>query len=575
MANSTQCENKQVQAPRIVAETMIFSGGQKLELAENDTVVFVGPNNAGKSACLREIASFLGPATDQNVVNSIQFRKIGTNSDFRDFLDQNAVVTGGANPQYSGFGYSFATSHSNFFEQKGSNFRFIVGFFVSQLETKSRIGGADASGQIRLFQDPPNHPIHLLMQDSDLENEMSELFKRAYDKELFVFRAGGSEFPLFVGSKPKLAPGVDALSRQFVTEAIEHAQPLSKQGDGMRSFCNVMLRTLLSTHHSMQILDEPEAFIHPPQARLLGEYLSQKRKSHSQLFVATHSAAILEGLCASPNHDVRIVRITRKEDENFIHEIEPLLARKITTDPTARFSRVLEGLFYRNVIITEADADSLFYNATLGVDEVSESRNLDVLFLHGAGKSRIADMAELLISANVNTSTIVDIDIIRDTAVFKKMFEIFGGDWQEISSEVASMQKHVSQKKPPLSVSQVRRLIDSHFEGLDETSAFTNQNKSSVQTILKQTSSWEFIKTAGRSAFSGAIAQDFAKVCLKASEVGIWIVPVGEIEGFCRTASLRHGPAFVQDVLEARDLATDPELREAREFMKTIAKTLD
>jgi hypothetical protein len=38
----------------------------------------------------------------------------------------------------------------------------------------------------------------------------------------------------------------------------------------MRSFATVLLYVLAADTHSVQFLDELEAFLHPPQARLLG-----------------------------------------------------------------------------------------------------------------------------------------------------------------------------------------------------------------------------------------------------------------------------------------------------------------
>ncbi len=41
--------------PRLFFRTITFSDGTELELEEDDIVLFVGPNNAGKSAARREL----------------------------------------------------------------------------------------------------------------------------------------------------------------------------------------------------------------------------------------------------------------------------------------------------------------------------------------------------------------------------------------------------------------------------------------------------------------------------------------------------------------------------------------
>ena len=52
--------------------------------------------------------------------------------------------------------------------------------------------------------------------------------------------------------------------------------------------------------------------------------------------------------------------------------------------------------------------------------------------------------------------------------------------------------------------------------------------------------------------------------------LGLFIVPVGELEGFARSVG-GHGPRWVNSVL-IRDLANDPELEGAREFVKKVLK---
>lgn len=49
---------------------------------------------------------------------------------------------------------------------------------------------------------------------------------------------------------------------------------------------------------------------------------------------------------------------------------------------------------------------------------------------------------------------------------------------------------------------------------------------------------------------------------------GLFVVEVGELEGFVRTVG-NHGPAWVNQVLQ-RDLRADAELETARQFVRTL-----
>jgi len=50
---------------------------------------------------------------------------------------------------------------------------------------------------------------------------------------------------------------------------------------------------IVVSERDITLLDEPEAFLHPPQMRRLSETLSSEVKG--QLIVATHSSDILRG----------------------------------------------------------------------------------------------------------------------------------------------------------------------------------------------------------------------------------------------------------------------------------------
>lgn len=80
------------------------------------------------------------------------------------------------------------------------------------------------------------------------------------------------------------------------------------------------------------------------------------------------------------------------------------------------------------------------------------------------------------------------------------------------------------------------------------------------------------MKRSGRSALpAGETIKHFDTLSEKCGAHGLWIVPVGEIEGFCRSIG-SHGPGFVEKVLEERDLETDSELQDARDFIGKIWK---
>jgi energy-coupling factor transporter ATP-binding protein EcfA2 len=556
--------------PRLSFETITFSDGTVLRLEMDDIVVFVGPNNAGKSATLRELESWVMRSISGLVVKNATMRKVGTQADLKAYLDANAQKSGdSANLYYGGIGYNIHHSHVSYFDQQSDRHP-VAPFFAKRLTTEGRIQDSNAAPAIALFQAPPSHPIHILLMDPELAKEISDKFRHAFGKDLTPFRAGGSNYPLYVGDKPAVPSGKDELSREFVDAIQTSNVMLEKQGDGMRSFAAVMLHVLAAQTHSIQFLDEPEAFLHPPQARLLGRHIAENRPGNSQLFISTHSTDILEGLVDGGSDKVRIVRLRREGDVNHVKELDNEKTKAVAKDTLARFSRVFDGIFFEHVVICEADADCMFYQSILNLSSISGDRRPDVLFVHTAGKHRMAKLADTLRSLDVPVSVIADIDILNEEGTFRDLFQKLGGDWTALNTHWKTVSDAVLKQRPPLNAEQVVGLVSEQLKSITGTGEFPEEKERAIKEIFKTVSPWSALKRSGRTALpAGEPIKHFDALNKLCSKHGLWIVPVGEIEGFCRSIG-SHGPRFVEKVLEERSLDADPELQGAREFIREI-----
>jgi energy-coupling factor transporter ATP-binding protein EcfA2 len=556
-----------VSRPTLSFEKITFSDDSTLALDEDDIVVFVGPNNAGKSAALRELDQWIGRETGGVVIKSASVTTVGNAHDLQSFLELNSQKTiNGTETYYGGIGYNISQNHVQFFDHP-TNRHYVSAFFAQRLSTERRIQDSNAAPGIFLFHAPPSHPIHLLLMDDELAADISQKFRHAFGKDLTPFRGGGNNFPLYVGNKPSPVPGKDELSREFVDQLQRTNVLLDSQGDGMRSFAAVLLHALAADTHSIQFLDEPEAFLHPPQARLLGRYLAESRRNKSQLFIATHSTDILEGLIEGGLDKVRIVRIRRDGSVNRVKELSKDQTRTVSNDTLARFSRVFDGIFFEHVVICESDADCMFYQSILNLRSISGDRRPDVLFVHTAGKHRMAKLADTLCALDVPVSVVADIDILSEEGTLKRLIEKLGGDWQVIRPHWKAVSDAVIAQRPPLNASQVVTMINDETNGVTGTGEFPQDKERAIKRIFKTISPWSALKQSGRTALPGGEpTKQFDQLHAKCAEIGLWIVPVGEIEGFCRSIGL-HGPGFVEKVLEERNLETDDELKDAREFI--------
>ena len=80
---------------------------------------------------------------------------------------------------------------------------------------------------------------------------------------------------------------------------------------------------------------------------------------------------------------------------------------------------------------------------------------------------------------------------------------------------------------------------------------------------------WGQIKKIGKAGFTGDEPAAYEKVENLCKSVGLFVVPVGEMEGFVKTIN-KEKKEWVYEVLEHYDLASDPKLEEARRFVKAV-----
>lgn len=232
-----------VEAPKVTFENLTFSDGTVVALDEADIVVFVGPNNAGKSAALRELEEYIGSSARKTIIIAVSLRHTGTGNQLVAYLEQQNRKRGDVkNCDYLGFRFALrAENVENWFATRLDVLRPL---FCLRVATETRITDSNPAGAIPILDEPPSNPIHLLYADETIEHRISGYFQRAFDQELIVFRAGGSQWPLLVGSRPQLKPGEQIYGAKYNERLRASSIPLQQQGDGMRSFASVILHLL-------------------------------------------------------------------------------------------------------------------------------------------------------------------------------------------------------------------------------------------------------------------------------------------------------------------------------------------
>jgi len=550
--------------PNIWVSKIQFANGQTFSFSRDDITVIVGPNNCGKSQTLKDLHHLLeGAQNNLPLVLKIELESLGSDEDFATWVEARTNKAG--NFSFPTFGQMPPHVLHNAWAERShgyiSQLRTIVEKYLQTEDRLMLVRPATAHS----LDEQATMPLQAIFDDDDMQIKISKVFERAFGQNLVVHPRASKSITMHVGKRPTPPPGKDRLSAEY-QRAVGALPRIETQGDGYRAFTGILMNILVS-NFDMFLIDEPEVFLHPPQAVMMGKLLAKETPANKQLFISTHSSDIVRGLLDQAASRIRVLRITRNGDKSEIKELNAENIKKVWNNPLLRYSKILDGLFHDGVVICEGDADCRFYAAM--TDAVSEDiATPDLAFVYGAGLSRLPTIINALKPLGVPVRVVTDFDILREDDGLKSIFESLGGDWSSIREPVQKIQKAINAKKPEIPKSDALKEIEKVFAAESGTS-LTDKMIRAVKATLKKASAWSEAKRSGKTFIpSGEATTAYFKLVADLKAVGLYVLDVGELESFCKSIG-GHGPDWVVQVLE-KDLLQDSELQSARDFASEL-----
>jgi hypothetical protein len=408
----------------------------------------------------------------------------------------------------------------------------------------------------------------MLYADRGLERKLSDICFEAFGVPLTLARIPGSQINLHVGAT-EFEDSIDPDPRYM--QAIREMPLLQEQGDGMRSFMGLML-AIVAAAYPVILLDEPEAFLHPPQARLLGRKLAEESVGRAQVIAATHDSDFLSGALDVAGASVSVVRLTRKGNVNRTSSLAPKQLREMWNDPILRYSNILDGLFHRGVIVCESDSDTRYYGAVLDAARTGAGKPPhDLLLTQCGGKHRMPVVLRALKAVNVPAAAVADFDVLREEALLRRLVEAAGGDWASFADDWRVVEAQVRAKERAVSTDYVREQVANVLDAADAT--LSRGEVARIREVTKIEDGWSTTKESGVGGLpQGDATARGTDLLDHLSEIGIFVVPVGELERW-HTKIGGHGPSWVVDVLVAR--LHEREDAPSRPFIESVASYLE
>lgn len=525
-------------------ETIKIKSGQIIKL--NKISVLVGANNVGKSQTLRDIQQRMqiGLASKPVLLDEINFKKPENYEDlFFGLLvkdSPNSIgnkVLSGINTNLTQLeSFEFSPDHFRYQFNQKDNIDFVLGnlskFKVSHLDASSRLQLVKTTSSFNPDTESPQNIIQNLFNHPENETLLKRAFNQAFNMDIMLDYSGLKDFCLRVAKSFPEIPE-DPRKAYLVTKQFNI---IDNQGDGFRSFVGIILSILFSKDRIV-LLDEPEAFLHPAQARFLGKWIADNSELlDGQLLIATHNANFLNGILSS-NKYVDIYRLNRNDDETIYNLIPPDATEKLAKSPMLSSQRILESIFHKGVVVCEADADRTVYQSVASLVH----NNQEVLFVHSHNKQTLKDVASLLIDAKIPVVVVSDIDLLNDENDFKQLIETLSGT--KISSEMLGKRDKIAEVINKLPDKEV---LDALRENLKELLGQLENNehsfdgaKGAINRVRSEITKWKSPKNNGIEGFPTEIQELVANMIIELKDINLFIVPVGELEGWMKLGTTR------------------------------------
>ena len=552
--------------PKVYISLLFFNDKHAIITKKNDIIVFVGPNNVGKSQALRDIWNAVDHGVIGTVIKSVLVRK-DSRKRIKEYLRAISDIKGeGPNAFYYGFNYSFPEMAINniFLNHLGA----CREAFICHLGTEDRLLVCKPPETIEL-NGVPQHPIHQIVKQPYYRETLTHYFKKAFGIPLVPNSQHGKTIPLCLGDIPPRTEvqGDDAQEMaEWYAKRLEEYPVLHEQGDGMRSFAGVLLHLSIDFYHTF-LIDEPESFLHPPQATIMGQVIAELLRNDQQAFISTHSQCVIKGLLDKAPDRVKIVRITRSGNQNSFSILNNKKIHELLKDPLLKYSGVLDGMFYKNVVICESDSDCRFYSIINDHLKQQSEAFSETLFIHSGGKGRMGKLVQALRALKIDFRVIPDIDILNQENTFKSLIETCGGSWAVFKTDYNSLVNGLD-NIPNLTGHQLIKSIETKLSNILETE-LSRTKLEELKNLLDYKSRWACIKQNGISgAPAGNATRSLHNIVDHLKEIGIFLVPVGELECFVKDAG-DHGPKWLNNVLEQHPDLNDEVYNEAKRFVSS------
>lgn len=539
--------------------------GTFIEPAKTGVTVIVGTNNSGKTTLLNDVSAgieHLGAMGQWDIggrliaPNGLEPACEGDLLSLKTWLEKHAAFgagpMGGPELGWWRLGKTFPQLAIDNWSSSWLGLNFWYHYFPAGSATAFE-SGRSALGAA------PQEPLQVLYEKPHLMSRLSDIAMEVFHIPL-TLDDESPNFRLCVGTPASPRPNYGE-PRQAYREALAQLVPLAHQGHGIRSWMTIILQLIAGTF-PIVLADEPEAYLHPPQARALGRHLAAlARESDAQVIVATHDRDLLAGLLEDAG-SLSVVRLSGTPPRTHAHQLSAERVRELWADPVLRYTNILDGLFYSAVILAEGHRDCTFYQASAEIHDsraraaqgVGVSSATDLMFAPANGKDSMSKLYEALAAVKVPVVFSPDFDALNPKdATLRNLVAAVGGDWELVRKLQMDALQPLMQAKPRTVGDVQHELSQAITESQNAASALWDAKTAHKfrQIVRTGSSPSQSLKERGVDCVSGGNRRKLDELLDTLQALAIVPVRVGELERFAPECD-QDKRVWLKEALQAR-----------------------
>lgn len=547
-----------------------FNDNTEIGFNNDDIVLFVGANNVGKSRTIKDIKYDMDEDTINKkiIVKDIEY-DVNLDNDFLyDYFTKHFPTDGHDNFIVNNSLGTFYF-HKQEILKKPLNSKYFLKLFYTFLSTGNRLNLSEDISYQRQVDNSNLNILNKLDTSDEMLNKVNKYLLDSFNTGVCVY---DDHYTQNVRRMYKIGTSeeINEILESKKNDSIEKSKKLLKlceQGDGIRS-AFATLSSLIVSDCFLFLIDEPETFLHPPQAKVLGNNIVEISKG-KQCFISTHSIDFIKGILEKDASRVKIVKIDRDGDINHINLLGNDDISKISNDRNLRHTNILNGLFYNQVLLCEDESDCKFYSSIL--EHLNTEVYQNTLFCATGGKDKFKLLVPLLKSLGIKYKIITDLDFINDNGKFSDLVKIIDGECDSIVEKHRAFIKIYQESANP-TIENKKEVCLKIKELLEKDKGELYLEKETIDYIgatLNKATVLGGLKKYGAKSIPSKCYELYEEINNYLTLINIFPLKCGEIEGLI-PGIFGHGIKWVESAFEKYPDFDDKVYNEAKDFLKQV-----